>query len=72
LIGELHGTAPLATLEAWRPADQRYYVSNTSKFQQATGWRAQVGVRDGVQRLDKWLRRYGLHRGALVTSEVAS
>ena len=39
----------------WRHADQRYYVSDTGKFQTATGWRPRVGVREGVERLYRWL-----------------
>lgn len=55
LIGELLGERPLANVEPWRPADQRYYVSDTRKFQQATGWRARTSVRGGVSRLYEWL-----------------
>ena len=54
-IGELRGERPLANIEAWRPADQRYYVSNTRKFEQATGWRPRTSVREGVERLHEWL-----------------
>jgi CDP-paratose 2-epimerase len=55
LIGELRGERPLADVQPWRPADQRYYVSDTRKFRQATGWRPRVGVREGVGRLLVWL-----------------
>jgi CDP-paratose 2-epimerase len=55
LIEELRGTPPLAEVETWRPADQRYYVSDTSKFERATGWRPTVGVREGVSRLHEWI-----------------
>lgn len=39
----------------WRPGDQRYYVSDTRKFQQMTGWRPQVRVKEGLLRLHEWL-----------------
>ena len=55
LIAELTGERPAVRMEGWRRADQRYYVSDTRKFQQATGWRPQVDVRDGVTRLYQWL-----------------
>jgi CDP-paratose 2-epimerase len=55
LIAELTGTEPLYDLEPWRPADQRYYVSNTTAFQELTGWSARVPVAEGVQRLMHWL-----------------
>jgi CDP-paratose 2-epimerase len=55
-IGSLHGRPPRTERGAWRVGDQRYYVSDTSKLTAATGWRPRVGVLDGVQRLDAWLR----------------
>jgi CDP-paratose 2-epimerase len=42
--------------DAWREADQRYYVSDTRKFQQATGWTPRVSVAEGVRALHAWLR----------------
>lgn len=54
-IADLTGERPLAQLQAWRTADQRYYVSNTAKFRNATGWRPKVGVHAGVSALMDWL-----------------
>ena len=56
LIGELTGEAPRVRHEDWRPADQRYYVSDTSLFSTLSGWRARTGVREGVAALLRWLR----------------
>lgn len=39
----------------WRVGDQRYYVSDTTAFREATGWRPAVSVQDGVARLYQWL-----------------
>ena len=55
LIGGLHGETPRIQHEAWRPGDQRYYVSDTRRFRRATGWRPRVAPRDGVARLYRWL-----------------
>ncbi len=55
LIGEMHGTQPRVTFEDWRTGDQRYYVSDTRRLEQATGWRPRVSVADGVERLYRWL-----------------
>jgi len=55
LIGKLQGRTPKVVFDGWRPADQQYYVSDTRKFSAATGWAAQVGVREGVSRLYQWL-----------------
>lgn len=55
LIGDLHGAAPRIFYESWRTGDQRYYVSDTSRFAAATGWRPRVNVREGVGNLYNWL-----------------
>lgn len=56
LMEELHGTRPEIRTGAWRPGDQRYYVSDFSKMKNATGWSPKVDVREGVRRLYDWLR----------------
>jgi CDP-paratose 2-epimerase len=55
-IGELHGAAPVASFGPWRQGDQRYYVSDTRRFQRDTGWRPRVGAEAGIERLYGWLR----------------
>jgi hypothetical protein len=41
--------------DGWREADQRYYVSDTRRFESATGWSPQVSVTEGVRALHSWL-----------------
>lgn len=55
LIEELTGIAPELSFGEWRPGDQPWYVSDTRAFSSATGWRAKVGLREGVLRLTDWL-----------------
>lgn len=55
IIGELYGRAPEVRFDEWRPGDQRYYVSDTRKFQDATGWAAKTDALQGVDRLAAWL-----------------
>ena len=55
IIGELTGRRPVARTQPWRTADQRYYVSDTRKFSQATRWQPSIGVREGVAMLLDWL-----------------
>lgn len=43
------------TFDAWRLGDQRYYVSDTSRYQAATGWRPRMAVGRGMQALCDWL-----------------
>jgi CDP-paratose 2-epimerase len=59
LIKELNGALPLLAFEDWRPGDQRYYVSDTSKFGEATGWRPKVSATEGIERLYRWLEGIG-------------
>jgi CDP-paratose 2-epimerase len=54
LIGSVVGRRPAYCLERWRPGDQRYYVSDITRFQQATGWAPRVPLRTGVERLAGW------------------
>jgi CDP-paratose 2-epimerase len=40
---------------SWRRGDQRYYVTDTRRFQAATGWRPRVSPQSGLERLQEWL-----------------
>ena len=39
----------------WRVGDQRYYVSDTSRFERLTGWRPAVSPAQGLALLGAWL-----------------
>lgn len=54
-IAQLHGRKPALQFHAWRPGDQRYYVSDITKFSQATGWMPKISVRYGIQKLYQWM-----------------
>ncbi len=73
LIAEVTGHRPAFAVEPWRPADQRYYVSCTARFERLSGWRPRVSVREGVERLLAWLvnSRLGESR-AVAAGKVAS
>jgi CDP-paratose 2-epimerase len=67
VIHELHGARPRVRFGEERPGDQRYYVSDTRKLQDATGWQPRVGVAEGVGELYRWLtatRPVGVAAGA--------
>ncbi len=57
ILEAVRGEAPSVRYEPWRPGDQRYYVSNTSSFSDATGWRPSVDPVRGVELLHAWLAR---------------
>ena len=40
---------------AWRPGDQRRYVTDTGKAERELGWKPRVSVTEGLERLGEWL-----------------
>ncbi|MGK7391617.1 MAG: NAD-dependent epimerase/dehydratase family protein [Candidatus Cyclobacteriaceae bacterium M2_1C_046] len=44
------------SFEEERVGDQRYYVSDTSLFEDYTGWKATTSVSDGIENLKNWLK----------------
>ena len=72
LIRETDGDAPDVRFEGWRPGDQRYYVSDTRKFQAATGWTPTVDASRGIARLGRWLRENRTGHREYAREEVAA
>ncbi len=68
LIAVLAGEPPRVQYEQWRPADQRYYVSDTSLFATLAGWQPTTTVRAGVELLYRWLQAAA---GSVLDSERA-
>jgi CDP-paratose 2-epimerase len=56
-IEEHLGYRPPVAFADWRPGDPRYYVSDTRRFGDATGWRARTDLADGMHELGDWLAR---------------
>lgn len=56
LIGEVSGKQPEALFHNWRPSDQKYYVSDFTKFHKATGWLPATNTLQGITRLYEWLK----------------
>jgi CDP-paratose 2-epimerase len=54
-IGELDGRKPRILLRPTRIADQRYYVTDSARFQSETGWFPAVAAQRGVELLYHWL-----------------
>jgi CDP-paratose 2-epimerase len=66
---KLNGRLPQVHFGPWRPADQRYYVSDIAAFSRDTGWRPRVTVEEGVRRLYVSLQEYLRRRGPLKAVE---
>lgn len=54
-IATLTGRAPHIEYGPWRVGDQRWYVSDTRAFRDATGWAPAVDAHAGIARLNEWL-----------------
>jgi CDP-paratose 2-epimerase len=54
-IESLRGEALQVRFGSWRKGDQRYYVTDTGRFQEATRWRPRVKPAEGIERLHAWL-----------------
>ena len=57
-IERVHGNRLPTGYAGWRVGDQRYYVSCTERFAEATGWKASTDVESGLDRLHDWLRQH--------------
>ncbi|HEY4649885.1 MAG TPA: SDR family NAD(P)-dependent oxidoreductase [Pontibacter sp.] len=69
-IGKYRGKKIPLSFGDWRPGDQHYYVSDTRKFQKATGWYPKHNVQEGVAKLYQWLcETRGLEVPMILTSE---
>jgi CDP-paratose 2-epimerase len=71
LIQGLHGIKALVEYSNWRPADQRYYVSDFTKFKEATGWTPRFCVQEGIERVYRWLVESGNHHRAAMAGKNA-
>lgn len=54
LIKQQSGKELNLSFEKWRTGDQSYYVSDISKFRNATGWNPKFTVEKGMQSLLRW------------------
>jgi CDP-paratose 2-epimerase len=55
MLRRLDGRAPRVEWGEWRTGDQKYYVSDSTRFSTATGWRPAMNVARGVRALREWL-----------------
>jgi len=55
LLSDLRGKNPEVRFAAWRPGDQRWYVSDIRSISRALDWTPRTSLRDGLQALERWL-----------------
>ena len=56
LLSELLGQEIKVDYGAWRPGDQKIYVSDISKANRDFGWQPSVPPKEGVERLLRWVQ----------------
>jgi CDP-paratose 2-epimerase len=56
LLQQLLGRAVRVRYAAWRPGDQRVFISDIRKAERALGWSPKVPVEEGVRRVLEWAR----------------
>jgi CDP-paratose 2-epimerase len=55
-IAVLAGYEIPVTHQDWRTGDQFYFVADTARLEQAVGWHAGIGWRDGLRDLAEWVQ----------------
>jgi CDP-paratose 2-epimerase len=56
VIEEIQGEKIKVDFGDWRPGDQRYYVSDITRFKNLTGWAPKTSYSEGVEKLYNWLK----------------
>ncbi|HEX3402315.1 MAG TPA: NAD-dependent epimerase/dehydratase family protein [Acetobacteraceae bacterium] len=54
-IATLVGRSVAYDRKAWRSGDQLYFVADTRRLTEAVSWRAQIGWRQGLRDLARWI-----------------
>ncbi|HLN22145.1 MAG TPA: SDR family NAD(P)-dependent oxidoreductase [Bacteroidales bacterium] len=58
MLENLLGRTIRKRFDEWRKGDQKYYISDTSKFAGATGWKPRITVSEGIRILFDWLNNF--------------
>lgn len=55
-LGRLSGKKVEFSFADWRPGDQKVFVADTRKAEQALGWKAKIDPAEGIRRLFGWVQ----------------
>lgn len=57
LLEKILGKAVPVKRSGWRPGDQKVFVADIRKAERELGWKPEVGVEQGVERLFDWVKQ---------------
>jgi CDP-paratose 2-epimerase len=60
MLRKLDGRDARVDWGEWRTGDQKYYVSDTTRFRELTGWQPAMRAADGIRTLRQWLIELGV------------
>jgi CDP-paratose 2-epimerase len=55
MLKQLTGKVPSISFTAWRPMDQKIYISNIKKAKEVLNWEPQITPKEGIKNLVKWV-----------------
>lgn len=55
VLEKLAGKRPRVKYSAWRPGDQKVYISDIKKLSSELGWNPTVSIEDGLLQMIKWM-----------------
>ena len=56
ILEKLFGRKLDIAFEDWRPGDQRVFISDISKVKKELGWKPEISVEQGVEKLYHWVQ----------------
>ena len=71
ILSNINYFNPELKFDSWRAGDQKYYVTDISKYNQMTGWEPRINYKKGIARLYHWLmKQSGLVKEEFVTAKL--
>jgi CDP-paratose 2-epimerase len=55
ILEKIHGKEIPVESKAWRPGDQKIFITDNSKIEKMLGWNPIIDIKGGINRLYKWV-----------------